>query len=333
MVYVIKSNVTHVNYVIGLIINIFLTISTILLNSVTILAYTRSSLLKSKKSYFLIMLLSVVDLLVGLLANGSFVFFLVNVITGHPKCEVYNFFYYACYLLISMSTTTLFGINIERYLSILHPFYHRTEVTKSKLLKMIVGFWFVVIMLRLPSLFLRKTLKIISSVLFLLIALLTLYIYVAIFITVRKRPEVTKTRRIEERIREARIEEERTIKKEQLQNIKMAKSCAIVVALVFTCNVPMAIAKFVPDSNHLPLLSLWSGTIVLSASSMNSLAFFWKNLLLRKEAKQLFKNLNQQQNWKILRVRKTFVASDSISRTAFAKAISIMKKFMTNFFM
>ena len=289
----VPSNVYYTNYIFGLIINIFLTISTIFLNSITIMAYRRSTLLRSKKSYFLIMLLSVNDLLVGLFANASFVLVLINVVIGHPKCEIYIMFYYECYFLVAMSTTTLFGLNVERYFCILHPFYHRTKMTKSKLLKMIAGFWFIAITLRLPTLVYGKIMNILTSALFLLIAFSTLYIYAAIFIAVRKKPQLTETLETEKRITEARIQEEQENKKENLQNIKMAKSCAIVVGLVFTCNIPMAVTKFLPDSNFVTLLSSWSATIVLSASSMNSLVFFWKNLVLRKEVKQLFKNLTQ----------------------------------------
>ena len=76
------SNVYYINYIVGVIFNIFLTISTIFPNSVTILAYRRSAFLRSKKAYFLIMLLSVNDLLVGLFGNGSFVLLLVTIIVG-----------------------------------------------------------------------------------------------------------------------------------------------------------------------------------------------------------------------------------------------------------
>ena len=163
------------------------------------------------------------------------------------------------------------------------------NLTKSKLLKVIVSFCFLTIILRVPSLVNGKTMNILPSILFFLIAFLTVYIYVAIFITARQRPRGPETREAGEQLTLAQIHEKRKNRKEQLQNIKMAKSCAIVVALVFTCNVPMAITKLLPQSNILSLLALWSGTVVLSASSMNSLVFFWKNLALRKEAKQLFK--------------------------------------------
>ena len=145
MIIRIPSDVYYINFLIGLIFNIFLTVSTIFLNSVTILAYAKSALLKSKKPYFLIMLLSVNDLLVGLFGNGSFVMLLVTLIIGYARCEINILFHYACFCSVAMSIMTLFGLNIERYLSILHPFYHRTKVTKPKLLKMIVGLWILIV--------------------------------------------------------------------------------------------------------------------------------------------------------------------------------------------
>ena len=76
----IPSNVYYINVIAGIIFNIFLTISTIFLNSITILGYVKSAFLKSKKSYFLVMLLSVNDLLVGLFGNVSFVLLLVTIL-------------------------------------------------------------------------------------------------------------------------------------------------------------------------------------------------------------------------------------------------------------
>ena len=140
------SNVYYINYIFRVIFNIFLTISTIFLNPVTILAYRKSALLKSKKAYFLLKLLSVNDLLVGMFGNGSFVLLLVTIIIGYRKCEIYIVLKFTAFCLAAMSVMTLLGLNIERYLSILHPIYHRTKVTKSKLLKMIIGFWLLVIM-------------------------------------------------------------------------------------------------------------------------------------------------------------------------------------------
>ena len=177
------SNVYYINYIFRVIFNIFLTISTIFLNSVTILAYRKSALLKSKKAYFLLKLLSVNDLLVGMFGNGSFVLLLVTIIIGYGKCEIYIVLKSTAFCLAAMSVMTLFGLNIERYLSILHPIYHRTKVTKSKLLKMIIGFWLLVITVRSIYIVLGKIMKIQLSAVLVFIALSTLYIYTFMYVT------------------------------------------------------------------------------------------------------------------------------------------------------
>ena len=285
MVTEIPSNACYINSIVIVIFNIFLTISTIFLNSVTILAYVKSTFLKSKKSYFLIMLLSVSDLLVGLFANGSFVLLLITTIIGYPKCELYILFHLASYGPQAMSMMTLFGLNIERYLSILHPFYHRTKVTKPKLLKMIVAFWILTITLGVAAKAYGNVLNIIVGGVFAVTAGSTLYIYIAIYMAVRRRPRVTETG---EQTTEARVER-RTNEKKDLQKIKMAKSCAIVVGLVFVCQVPTIAMAFVVKSNFPTISVLWSATILMSASSLNSLVFFWNNPILIKESKKLFK--------------------------------------------
>ena len=285
MVTEIPSNVYYINSIVVVIFNIFLTISTIFLNSVTILAYTRSPLLKSKKSYFLIMLLSVSDLLVGLFANGSFLLLLITIIIEYPNCEIYILFHLANYCPVAMSITTLFGLNIERYLSILHPFYHRTKVTKPKLLKMIVTFWILTITLGVAATAYGNVLNIILGSVFAVTAGSTLYIYIAIYMTVRRRPRVTETG---EQTTEARVER-RMNEKKDLQKIKMAKSCAIVVELVFVCQVPTIAMAFVVKSNFPTISVLWGAIILMSASSLNSLVLFWNNPILIKESKKLFK--------------------------------------------
>ena len=98
------SKLYYINYIIGVIFNIFLLILTIFLNSMTILAYMRSALLKNKSSYFLIVLLSVNDLLVGLFGNTSFTLVLLAIINGSARCEFFIAFEFATFLTAGMST-------------------------------------------------------------------------------------------------------------------------------------------------------------------------------------------------------------------------------------
>ena len=175
------SNVYYINEI-ALIFNILLTILTIFLNSITILAFMRSAQLKSKKSYFLIMLLSVNDLLVGLFGNSCYVVFLITIKLGYPECKISIAFEVVTFCLGSMSVMTLFALNIERYLSILHPFYHRTKVTRSTLLKMVVAFWVLGFTLRSLRFIFGKIMKMIISAATVCVVLSTLYVYISIYI-------------------------------------------------------------------------------------------------------------------------------------------------------
>ena len=288
----LPSEFYRTNYVIVLILNIVLTMFTISLNAVTIVTYTKSAQLKRKTPYFLIMLLSVNDLLVGLLGNTSFILVLIAIITGRTTCRVFVVFELAGFCVSSMSFCTLFQLNIERYLSIVHPLFHLTKVTKSKLLNMYITVWVFIIAFRLSFLAFGNVMNYVTSVSIAFTAGSTLYFYTVMLLKVRRRQRVAETRDAGKRNTAARvIQVRRTSQMNVSQNTKMAKSCGIVVATTYICFIPYAITCSVPKNNVVALLSIWSITLSFSSSSLNSLIFFWNNPILRKEAKQLLQNL------------------------------------------
>ena len=93
---------------------------------------------------------------------------------------------------------TLFGLDIERYLSIVHPFYHRTKVTKSKLLKILVCFWLLIVAIVVGILAFGEVMNLIIRFVLAFNALSTSYIYLAIYITAQRRQRVTEPREMEE---------------------------------------------------------------------------------------------------------------------------------------
>ena len=277
------SKIYYMNYVILLSLNILLTILTISLNSITILAYRKSAQLKSKKSYFLIMLLAVSNLLVGIFGNTNYVLVLIAIIIGYQRCPIYFVFKIITFCTSAANFLTLFEINIERYLAILHPFYHRTKVTKSKLLKIVMASWLFITIVRLSYLVIGEIINLICSATIIFIACFTLYIYVAIWITVRRRP-----REIEKRNAAERVSERRQIQLNELQNTKMAQSCAIVVVLTYICYTPYAVIISFVINPLVHLLSLWCITVGMCSASLNCLVFVWNNPILRREARKVF---------------------------------------------
>ena len=108
------------------------TISTILLNSTTIITYWKSTRLKEKTTNFMIMTLSVNDLVVGLSSNIMYLIIVwKEYSSGTTQCYIYAFQFCTQAIMSGCSLVTLVVMSFERYAAICHPFYHRTKVTKN----------------------------------------------------------------------------------------------------------------------------------------------------------------------------------------------------------
>lgn len=267
-----------VNHVMVCILNVLLSFSTTFLNAVTVLAYWKSSRLQKKTSYFLVMLLSISDLVVGAVCNPIFAVLLVKDLERDTNCPLAAVFLIITFTLFGMSFTTLFLLNLERYLSVIHPIFHRHKVTKFRLLIASFVMWCVVAMNACILIVDEELGKIILSSEICIFLLVLIFIYGKIFRVGR------------ETVRNRISGDGTTSKKAFLPNIKLAKSCLIVVCCNFLCFSPMAITNFLWK---LPLdgkiLWSWSSTLVLSSSTLNSVIFFWRNQILRSEAKTILR--------------------------------------------
>ena len=274
----IPTQMYYINYVVGLICNTLMVISGTILNSATILAYWKSPQLRNKSSYFLIMLLSVLDLTVAVVGNVFFVLSLAFTLHGNPNCTAIILHEILTFFIVGLSLSTLLVLNIERYTCILHPFFHRTKMTKLKLLGLLVLFWSFVCLVTLSNPILGDyAARLTTSIALLSDIVFTVCIYISICHAVRRatsNPAQANVNRIK-----------------NLQNLKMAKSCAIVVACTVICFLPFAIVRFLEASVFtISFLEVWAKTLTLLSSSSNSLLFFWRNPILRKEAKAVLKN-------------------------------------------
>ena len=62
------------------------------------------------------------------------------------------------------------------------------------------------------------------------------------------------------------------------RNVRLAKSCAIVVVCSLVCYLPYVVVRSVHVNNAFTLLvGFWSKTLILGTHSLNSLVFFWRN--------------------------------------------------------
>ena len=259
--------------------NILLTISTIALNTITILACWKSKELRKRKSYFLIALLSLNDLTIGILGGPSVVTLTVKTLIQKSHCTTFILFEFTARGLIGLSFTTLFLLNLERYCSIVHPFFHRAEVTKLRLFGMTLVLWSLAILLLFSHFVLDTAARYVRTLSIIIIIISSLCMYASIYRTSRKTVQVCRSHR-----------ELRNWAARNILELKLAKSCAIVVGCSIICFVPFSVTSFLrPQGDTVTFaVGLWCNALALAGSSVNSIIFFWRNRVLRHQAKKIF---------------------------------------------
>ena len=340
------------NSVIGCIVNLILFFVGTFLNALVVYVFWRTSKLRYKVSYFMIMVLSSIDLLVTLILHPAHLVMSIAEIVEKPRCVYKTFYHIATIVLSGMSFLTFFVMNIERYLSIVHPIFHLRHVTKLRCLVVCSVFWSLTIFAGPVAYPLHLNVQFVITIMALIVMLGTCYIYIAIFCIARKRrrmlplnerrrkeyedsnvfvvagstptdntgsnsvsdkrPNVGIEERNPENInRQNRvstiINNEKTLKRNRagekskkaisfLHDLQLAKMYLLVVFSGFVLNLPNAVGLAlvqdrVQSVNGLVQSKIWTVTLVLMNSTVNSLIFFWANEGLRKEGWKVCKRL------------------------------------------
>ena len=276
-----------INHIFVITFNAILIISTILLNAIAIITILKCSQLKSKPCYFIILVQSVIDLLVGVLGIPLFIVYLSSAVGGNKNCFTASFAFRSTALPIGMSTITLAAMTLERHIAILHPYSYNTKITKKRLLICVgSGVLFAI------SLIILAFINIIlfafcAAALEMSIFIFTVYSSVKIYSVVKN------LSRSPNNPHDVNAEGNITRMKVILQEFKHAKSCFIaVICFAVLCFLPIAIAASSRDKVDIlewEAIRDWAITLGLSNSSVNSVIFFWTKKMLRNEA---YKTLN-----------------------------------------
>ena len=266
--------------------NVLFFFSGICLNSLVILTFWRSVQLQKKLCYFVIMVLSCCDLLA--------------VLTGHPLTALHAILFltgrldgYTGWVVIStrfsvvfvgFSLLALLVMNFDRYLATYYPIFHRTSVTKGKLLTLlaILSIGEVTLLLISYNDFVI-TYQVGLLIFFIIIFLPMLFINYKLFTIARKS---RRNKRISPEMK----------KTFSLKNIS---SCLLAVACFVVLNIPVFVyiglritlteKEFTLD-NEL-LAGLWAATATTMNSTFNCLIFYWKNKILRTEGMKVIKGM------------------------------------------
>ena len=128
------SNV-YIQLIFLCVVNVIFTFSGIVLNTLVIASFWKSSQLRNKLCHFMIMLLSCFDLVAVVTNYPVLLLYLISWLAEDydllPKRKVYLYF---GQVFLAFSMLVLLVMNIEQYLGAYYPIFHRTSVTRRRLL-------------------------------------------------------------------------------------------------------------------------------------------------------------------------------------------------------
>ena len=277
------------------IINIIFMVAGIFLNSVVIISLWRSSQLRKKLCYFMILVhvLSCFDLAVVTITNPllivSTTYFSQGEINEVRRLTDKSI----CFVVHGSSLTVLFTLNVERFLALTCPFFHQPSVTKTRLL-CFQAFWTVIVVGISPLVYFNLETIVdifacvsISSILFLFI-----YSNYKIFI-------IAKSKRADERVAATTARDEN--RKTQILNLKSISTCSLAVGCFFFCFCPYIIYAALRSASRTSfserqflLFRLWSNAFACLNSTFNCVIFFWRNSILRREGMKIVNALRRR---------------------------------------
>ena len=269
------------------IVNIIFTFSGIVLNTLVIVSFWRSSQLRKKLCYFMTMVLSFFDLLSVITNHPGLLVFLIFWLREDyeslPKMTIYLHF---ATVFFSCSFNTLLVMSIERYLGTHHPIYHRTSVTRRKLLALVT---ILSVLTNVTYLVSRNVLGM-SAALYLLI-FMGLCLPPFMFVNVKLLIIVWK------RARNASPEKKTTVNFKNISAGLWVVACLMLLSIPSSFRVAVNLAE--ESANTLRFAYIWPATCVAMNCTLNSLIFFWKNNVLRKEARNILQTFKDRLTFNI----------------------------------
>ena len=273
-----------INLIFIFVLNVLFIFSGICLNSLVIISFWRSVQLRKKLRYFMILVLSCCDLLAVL--NNSPLTVLTAVLWLTESFDVFP-----TWVVVGSNLTTFFSwcsllallvLSLDRYLATYYPIFHRTSVTKGRLLTLLLTFIALAGSLVMTSVNSWLITPQLADIIFMTIFFPSmLSLNYKLFIISRRRCRSISG----------------TIKRGF--SLKRASSCLLAVACFLMVTIPVflyitlgKIWKGTGKNHQVRLAGWWANTMVAMNATFNSLNFYWKNNILRTEGMKVVKSMN-----------------------------------------
>ena len=252
----------------------------IVLNTLVIASFWKSTQLRKKLCHFMIMVLSCFDLISIVAIHPAVPLYLISWLReDYNLLRMMSIYLNFVYGLLGFSFFTLLVMNIERYLGAYYPTFHHTSVTRRRLLTLLATLLITTIVMQI----IFGYSLVISKPVFLMIFMALflppfMFVNFKLFIIARK------------------VHRERTVSpgKRTTMNLKnistalWAVACTLLLSIPIGFDIAFELAGKFTNTN---LSYMWSFTCVAINCTLNSLIFFWKNKVLRTEGIKILKTL------------------------------------------
>ena len=270
------------------VVNILFAFSGIVLNTLVIASFWKSSQLRKQLCHFMIMVLSCFDLVaVIIFYPGLLLHIILSFKQDYDLLRKLMIYFHVSGAFLGFPLLALLVMSTERYLGAYYPVFHRTSVTRRRLLiplAMLLIFLTTLTALSTNNLVIPRAVA--TTTFAVIIFLPILFINFKLFKIsrkVRRRKAVSPEQRI-------------TI------NLKNVSTCLFSVAGIVLLSIPTSVyivfninikTKTELTSNA-ALSQIWASSIFAMNCTFNSLIFFWKNKVLRIEGIKILKTLKDR---------------------------------------
>ena len=287
------SSLTFSIYLSACILSAISSVITICLNSLIVLTFWRTPRLKEKLSLYLVMILSMVDAGTGIFCYPTLTLSLATDLLGAPQCWITHVQSRSFMFTSVLSQSIVSTISTERYLGVVHPFFHRANITKSKLLKFLLCFWLICAVVLVLDVFVHDALQFFATFSLASLVLNTVYAYTVIaFVAMRSKMRQWKGQIHGNSNREG---ENNNIQRKDLKaklyflkQLKLTKSCFLIALSYLMCYMPTLVLFGAMPKSLSDLIfffaSRWCLLVLMCNSILNSVIFFWRSAALRKAA-------------------------------------------------
>ena len=268
------------------VVNILFAFSGIVLNTLVIASFWKSSQLRKQLCHFMIMVLSCFDLVsVVIFYPGILLYIIFWLKQDYDLLRKLIIYFDVSSAFLGFPLLALLVMSTERYLGAYYPIFHRTSVTRRRLLILLVALHIC-----------QTTLAVLATN----DLVISKVVYSTIFVVITFPPFFFINFKLFKISREVRRRKAVSPERRMTINFKNISSCLWAVACIALLSIPTGVyivfnintkRKLISDAG---LSYIWVATICAMNCTFDSLIFFWKNKVLRIEGIKILKTLKDR---------------------------------------